>query len=112
MDLRASIGPFYESIAPAGCSRRGNDGLDGRRRRGGAAPRRGRRSGAEARPLKLPVNRRVDESHHLVTDDGLGVWFTIQISPHARIQEALFERGDRPPSDGATEAWPAAATGG
>jgi hypothetical protein len=63
------------------------------------------RAAAEARPLKLPVNRRVDERHHLVTDDGLGVWFTIQISPHARIQEALFERGERPPSDSETEAW-------
>jgi hypothetical protein len=63
------------------------------------------RAAAEARPLKLPVNRRVDERHHLVTDDGLGVWFTIQISPHARIQEALFERGDRPPSDAETQPW-------
>jgi hypothetical protein len=63
------------------------------------------RAAAEARPLKLPVNRRVDERHHLVTDDGLGVWFTIQISSHARIQEALFERGDRPPSDAETEPW-------
>src|SRR5207248_657492 len=50
------------------------------------------RAAAEAKPLKLPVNRRVDETHHLVTEEGLGVWFTIQISPHARIQEALFER--------------------
>jgi hypothetical protein len=66
------------------------------------------RAAAEARPLKLPVNRRVDERHHLVTDDGLGVWFTIQISPHARIQEALFERGDQPPSDAETEPWLAA----
>jgi hypothetical protein len=63
------------------------------------------RAAAESRPLKLPVNRRVDERHHLVTDDGLGVWFTIQISPHALIQEALFERGDRPPSDAETEPW-------
>lgn len=63
------------------------------------------RAEAEARPLKLPVNRRVDERHHLVTDDGLGVWFTIQISPHARIQEALFERDDRPPTDSETGAW-------
>ena len=63
------------------------------------------RAAAEARPLKLPVNRRVDERHHLVTGDGLGVWFTIQISPHARIAEALFERGDRPPGDEEVEAW-------
>jgi hypothetical protein len=70
------------------------------------------RAAAEARPLKLPVNRRVDESHHLVTDDGLGVWFTIQISPHARIQEALFERADRPPSDAETEPWLVALMGG
>src|ERR1700730_83434 len=70
------------------------------------------RAAAEARPLKLPVNRRGDESHHLVTDAGLGVWFTIQISPHARIQEALFERGDRPPSDAETEPWLAALMGG
>ena len=63
------------------------------------------RAAAEARPLKLPVNRRVDERHHLVTDDGLGVWFTVQISPHARIEEALFERTDRPPSDAETEPW-------
>jgi hypothetical protein len=63
------------------------------------------RAAAEARPLKLPVNRRVDERHHLVTDGGLGVWFTIQISPHARILEALFERADRPPSDPEIEPW-------
>src|ERR1700730_18549140 len=63
------------------------------------------RAAAEARPLKLPVNRRVDERHHLVTDDGLGVWFTIQISPHARIEEALFERGDRAPNDTKPATW-------
>lgn len=63
------------------------------------------RAAAEARPLKLPVNRRVDETHHLVTTDGLGVWFTIQISPHARIQEALFEREDRMPEDGEIAPW-------
>src|SRR5438552_15825822 len=55
------------------------------------------RAAAEAKPLKLPVNRRVDETHHAGTEDGLGVWFTIQISPHARIQEALFERAARVP---------------
>jgi hypothetical protein len=63
------------------------------------------RAAAEARPLKLPVNRRVDERHHAVSDDGLGVWFTIQISPHARIQEAVFERADRPPEDAEIELW-------
>jgi hypothetical protein len=63
------------------------------------------RAAAEARPLKLPVNRRVDERHHLVTDEGLGVWFTVQISPHARILEALFERADRPPTDPEIEPW-------
>ncbi|MEP7105445.1 MAG: hypothetical protein ABI838_06340 [Chloroflexota bacterium] len=63
------------------------------------------RAAAEAKPLKLPVNRRVDETHHLVTDDGLGVWFTVQISPHARIQEALFERADGMPTDAECRAW-------
>jgi len=63
------------------------------------------RAAAEAKPLKLPVNRRVDETHHLVTEDGLGVWFTVQISPHARIQEALFERVDRMPEDDEIQAW-------
>jgi len=28
------------------------------------------RAAAEAKPMKLPVNRRVDESHHVVTEDG------------------------------------------
>jgi len=63
------------------------------------------RAAAEARPLKLPVNRRVDESHHLVTDDGLSVWYTIQVSPHSRIQEALFERSDRMPGDEECNRW-------
>lgn len=57
------------------------------------------RSEAEARPLKLPVRRRVDERHRAVTADGLTVWFTLQVSPHARIREAVFERADRMPSD-------------
>src|SRR6266699_3050036 len=56
------------------------------------------RAAAEARPMKLPVNRRVDESHHVVTSNGLSVWFTVQVSPHSRIQEAIFERTDRAPS--------------
>ncbi|HYM67464.1 MAG TPA: hypothetical protein VEW68_09250 [Patescibacteria group bacterium] len=55
--------------------------------------------------MKLPVNRRVDESHHASTEDGLSVWFTIQISPHSRIQEAIFERSDRPPADAECRAW-------
>jgi hypothetical protein len=63
------------------------------------------RAAAEARPLKLPVNRRVDERHHLVTPDGLGVWFTIQLSPHSRITEALFERSDNAPRDDEIAPW-------
>lgn len=63
------------------------------------------RAAAEARPLRLPINRRVDESHHLVTPDGLSVWYTIQVSPHNRIQEAVFERPDRMPSDEECRRW-------
>ena len=63
------------------------------------------RAAAEVKPLKLPVNRRVDESHHLVTEDGLSVWYTIQVSPHSRIQEAIFERPDRMPSDDECVRW-------
>lgn len=63
------------------------------------------RAAAEAKPMKLPVNRRVDERHHTVTPDGLSVWFTIQISPHSRIQEAVFERTDRMPSDEECARW-------
>jgi hypothetical protein len=66
------------------------------------------RAAAEAKPLKLPVNRRVDESHHAVTPDGLGVWYTIQLSPHSTIHETVFERADRPPSDEECRAWLAA----
>ena len=55
--------------------------------------------------MKLPVNRRVDESHHVVTEDGLSVWYTIQVSPHSRIQEAIFERPDRMPSDEECAHW-------
>ena len=55
--------------------------------------------------MKLPVNRRVDETHHLITADGLSVWFTIQVSPHSRIQEAIFERTDRMPSDEECRRW-------
>jgi len=63
------------------------------------------RAAAEARPMKLPVNRRVDESHHAETADGLSVWYTIQVSPHSRIQEAIFERTDRVPSDEECRRW-------
>ena len=63
------------------------------------------RAAAEARPMKLPVNRRVDDRHHVVTDDGLSVWYTIQVSPHSRIQEAIFERRDRMPTDDECTRW-------
>jgi len=63
------------------------------------------RAAAEAKPMRLPVNRRVDESHHVVTDDGLSVWYTIQVSPHSRIQEVIFERQDRMPGDAECERW-------
>ena len=55
--------------------------------------------------MKLPINRRVDERHHVVTEDGLSVWYTIQISPHSRIQEAVFERTDRMPTDEECRRW-------
>jgi hypothetical protein len=63
------------------------------------------RAAAEAKPLRLPVNRRVDESHHAVTPGGLSVWYTIQVSPHSRIQEAIFERTDHMPSDDECRPW-------
>ena len=63
------------------------------------------RAAAEAKPLRLPINRKVDESHHAMTPDGLSVWYTIQISPHSRIQEAIFERDDRAPSDDECRRW-------
>ncbi|HEY2597629.1 MAG TPA: hypothetical protein VGJ79_04030 [Candidatus Dormibacteraeota bacterium] len=63
------------------------------------------RAAAEAKPMKLPVNRRVDESHHLVTEDGLSVWYTIQVSPHSRIQEVIFERLVGMPSDDECARW-------
>ena len=37
--------------------------------------------------------------------DGLSVWFTIQVSPHSRIQEAIFERIDRMPTDDECRRW-------
>ncbi len=63
------------------------------------------RAAAEAKPMKLPINRRIDETHHLVTPDGLSVWYTIQVSPHSRIQEAVFERSDRMPGDEECSRW-------
>ena len=63
------------------------------------------REAAEARPLKLPVRRKVDETHRAVTADGLTVWFTIQVSAHARIHDAVFEREDRMPSDLECDGW-------
>jgi hypothetical protein len=63
------------------------------------------RAAAEARPMKLPVNRRIDERHHVVTPDGLSVWYTVQVSSHSRIQEAVFERIDRMPSDEECRTW-------
>ncbi len=63
------------------------------------------RAAAEAKPLRLPVNRRVDESHHAVTPDGLSVWFTIQVTPRTRIRDAVFERADRMPSDDECGRW-------
>src|SRR5207253_441194 len=50
------------------------------------------RAAAEAKPLRLPINRKVDESHRAITPEGLSVWYTIQVSPHSRIQERIFER--------------------
>jgi hypothetical protein len=63
------------------------------------------RAAAEAKPMRLPVNRRVDETHHAVTPDGLSVWYTIQVSSHSRIQEAIFERTDRMPTDDECKQW-------
>jgi hypothetical protein len=63
------------------------------------------RAEAEAAPLKLPVNRRIDERHHLVTDDGLSVWFTIQLTAHKRILETVFERDGARPGDQECHAW-------
>lgn len=63
------------------------------------------RAAAEAKPMKLPVNRRVDESHHAITHDGLSVWYTIHVSPHSRIEEVIFERKDRMPSDEECNRW-------
>ena len=63
------------------------------------------RAAAEAKPLRLPINRKVDETHHSTTPDGLSVWYTIQVSPHGRIQEVVFERADHMPSDEECRRW-------
>jgi hypothetical protein len=63
------------------------------------------RAAAEAKPMRLPVNRKVDESHRAITPDGLEVWYTIQVSPHARIQEVVFQRSDRMPTDDEVGPW-------
>ena len=63
------------------------------------------RAAAEAKPLRLPVNRRVDEVHHTITPDGLSIWYTIQVSPHRRIQEVVFERMDAMPADAECRQW-------
>src|SRR5438270_5943636 len=63
------------------------------------------RAPAGNKPMKLPVNRRIDETHHHITADGLSVWYTIQVSPHSRIQEAVFERTDRMPGDEECNRW-------
>ena len=63
------------------------------------------REEAEQKPLKLPVNRRVDERHRAQTPDGLAVWYTIQVSPHTRIYDVLFEREQGMPSDPECQEW-------
>jgi hypothetical protein len=63
------------------------------------------RQEAEARPLTLPVRRRVDERHHVETPDGLNVWFTIQVAHSSRIHDVVFERSDRMPSNDECQAW-------
>jgi len=63
------------------------------------------RAAAEAKPLRLPVNRRIDERHRVRTEDGLSIWFTIQISTNRRITEAVFERDTSRPADGECHAW-------
>jgi hypothetical protein len=35
----------------------------------------------------------------------LSIWYTIQVSPHSRIQEAIFERTDHMPSDDEVNRW-------
>ena len=66
------------------------------------------RAEAEAKPLRLPVNRRVTGNHSALTDDGLRIWFTQQRSPHNLIWEALFERRDGVPTDAECGPWIAA----
>jgi hypothetical protein len=63
------------------------------------------RAAAVTRPLRLPINRRIDERHRHVTDDGLRVWFTLQLTPRSRIQEVVFERDGARPSDEECQRW-------
>src|SRR2546428_13870178 len=63
------------------------------------------RAAGEDGPRKPPVTRCLDERTLAVTDEGLPVWYTIQVSPHSRIQEAIFERADRMPSDEECKRW-------
>jgi hypothetical protein len=63
------------------------------------------RAEAEAHPLRLPVRRRVDERHHAISENGLSVWFTIQVSAHARIYDVVFERADVMPDDEECHDW-------
>jgi len=63
------------------------------------------RTAAEAKPLRLPVNRRIDDRHRVRTEDGLTVWFTIQLSPNRRISEAVFERDASRPTYVECRAW-------
>ena len=63
------------------------------------------RAAAEAKPLKLPVNRRVSEEHHHTTEDGLSIWYTVQLTGSSRIYETLFERPDRAPAEDECRRW-------
>lgn len=63
------------------------------------------REAAEAHPLRLPVNRRIDDRHRHRTRDGLLVQFTVQVSSHSLIHEALFERADGAPTDAEVGPW-------
>jgi hypothetical protein len=63
------------------------------------------RDEAEAHPLQLPVNRRMDERHRSLTEDGLSVWYTIQLTGGRRIHEVRFERDDRAPDDEECARW-------
>jgi hypothetical protein len=66
------------------------------------------RAEADAHPLRLPVNRRLDDRHRTVDAGGLTVWYTIQVAGRRRIHEVRFERSDRPPGDEECARWLAA----